>query len=84
MESDYKIYLDAAIHAAREAGRLIYENFESEKDITFKDVTDMVTDTDRKCESTIVNYLTGLFPDHKFLGEEVCFKRYFFQFLLII
>lgn len=84
MESEYKVYLDAAIHAAKEAGRLIYENFEREKDITFKDVTDMVTETDRQCESIIVNYLKEQFPGHKFLGEEVCFNHLLYKFLMFI
>lgn len=69
---EYKEYLDAALVAAKEAGSLIKFGFERDKNITFKDITDMVTDTDRQCEITVVDYLKNRFPGHSFLGEEVC------------
>lgn len=71
MSSNWSEYLEAAITAAKDAGALIKAGFYREKNITFKDVTDMVTETDRQCESTIIEYLRSKFPDHKFLGEEV-------------
>ena len=32
--------------------------------------TDLVTETDRQCESLVLARLQAAFPDHKFIGEE--------------
>lgn len=72
MSEDLNNYLDAAIRAAKEAGELIKTAFYQDKDVTFKDATDLVTETDRNCEVLIINSLKEAFPEHKFLGEEVC------------
>lgn len=71
MSEDLNKFLEAAIEAAKKAGELISQAFHQEKEVTFKDATDLVTETDRNCEKLIIETLTSQFPEHKFLGEEV-------------
>jgi fructose-1,6-bisphosphatase/inositol monophosphatase family enzyme len=32
--------------------------------------TDLVTETDKKCEELVLSRIQAAFPDHKFIGEE--------------
>lgn len=57
--------------AAYAAGETIKEAFNKEKSISEKGTSvDLVTETDKQCEETIVSMLKEAFPSHKFIGEE--------------
>ena len=70
MTQPFSAYLDAAWQAADAAGEIINANWRKPKTIDYKGVIDLVTDTDRRCERTIVEMLTRQFPDHSILAEE--------------
>lgn len=40
------------------------------RNISYKGVTDMVTDTDKAAEEACLAVITSAFPDHAILGEE--------------
>ncbi|MFH0779132.1 MAG: inositol monophosphatase family protein [Candidatus Eisenbacteria bacterium] len=61
---------DAAVAAARLAGRILKSRASSRKKITYKGKVNLVTEVDRLSEAAIVGYLRKKFPDHSFLAEE--------------
>jgi myo-inositol-1(or 4)-monophosphatase len=63
-------FLEAAVKAAREAGRLQMEAFDQEHVVRFKAENDLVTEVDRACEDAVVGILRERFPSHDFLLEE--------------
>nr|PZN38296.1 MAG: inositol monophosphatase [Bacillota bacterium] len=63
-------YEEAAVRAAREAGRLIREQYGRVGYETKSNPHDMVTAVDRASEETIARILTDTFPGIPFLGEE--------------
>ena len=64
-------FLDVALHAASEAGKLIAATFHGEKATMAKSLfTDLVTQTDQDCEEVIKSIIQANFPEHKFIGEE--------------
>ena len=62
--------LDAAKHAAREAGRIITDHFDSGTTIHRKESHNLVSDADYAAEEAIVPVLRDTFPSHSFYGEE--------------
>ncbi|MCI0902592.1 MAG: inositol monophosphatase, partial [Chloroflexi bacterium] len=62
--------MDVALEAARAAGTIIRDRFHSEKEVHFKGRSDIVTDVDLAAEKTILDLLTGEFPDFSVLAEE--------------
>ena len=62
--------MDVALEAARAAGAIIQDRFHSEKEVHFKGRSDIVTDVDLAAEKTILDLLTGEFPDFSILAEE--------------
>jgi histidinol-phosphatase len=62
--------LDAAIAAARAAGRIALDYYRGRFDVTLKPDQTPVTQADRECERAIVEILGASFPDCGFLGEE--------------
>ena len=70
MTQTFSAFLDAAWQAADAAGEIIRANWHKPKTIDYKGVIDLVTNTDRQCERTIVEILTRQFPDHSVLAEE--------------
>lgn len=70
-EASHKEYLDFALILAKEAGALIKEAFYKEKAITFKDATDMVTETDKLVEAFVIGKIREKYPTHVFIAEEV-------------
>lgn len=62
--------LESAIHAAREAGQLLRENYMRPHQVDFKGIINMVTEVDRESERMIYTLLNSDFPDYGFLGEE--------------
>src|ERR1700674_3739917 len=64
-------YLQAAIDIAREAGRILREEFARPAKISYKgDEVDLVTQADKRSEAAIVSRITTLFPDHAIAAEE--------------
>src|SRR5260221_387332 len=70
MSTDLSTALAVAEDLARRAGVLLREASLVPRNITFKGVLDIVTDTDRACEALIVGGLREAFPEHGILGEE--------------
>ncbi|XP_073312903.1 inositol-phosphate phosphatase-like isoform X1 [Primulina huaijiensis] len=62
--------LSAAVDAAKNAGEIIRFGFHETKHVEHKGVVDLVTETDKKCEEVIFDYLRSKYPGHKFIGEE--------------
>jgi len=65
-----RAYLEAAVHAAREAGQILLEGFGRRPRIYYKGRINIVTDMDRRSEAAIVTFLHRQFPDHTILSEE--------------
>lgn len=63
-------YLEAAVSAAKAAGRIQKEYLTRQHEIKMKGVANLVTEVDLMCEQAIIEYLSGLFPDNSFLAEE--------------
>lgn len=56
---------------AQEAGKIIRQNFGKKHEIRYKsNFSDLVTETDRKSESVILNFISKEFPTHSILSEE--------------
>jgi histidinol-phosphatase len=62
--------LDAAVDAARTAGRIALEYFRGGFEVARKADDTPVTQADREAEQTIVEILGRAFPDYGVLGEE--------------
>ncbi|KAL3614949.1 Small subunit (SSU) processome component [Castilleja foliolosa] len=63
-------FLAKAVDAAKAAGEIIRNGFYETKRVEHKGLVDLVTETDKKCEELIFEFLKQHFPDHKFIGEE--------------
>ncbi len=70
MPLDLDTALAVAESLARRAGVLLCEAVQRPRQIDYKGVTDLVTDSDRACEAMIVAGLRHAFPDHGIIGEE--------------
>jgi len=62
--------IKVAIKAAKAAGELSLDFFNKEKEISYKEQEEIVTDVDIKCEDVIKSIIKKEFADHAFLGEE--------------
>ena len=66
-----KNYLEGAVEIAKEAGKVLMEEFSRPMDIRYKgDEVDLVTQADKRSERLIVERLTKYFPDHAIAAEE--------------
>ena len=63
-------FLEVAIDAARQAGRLLLDLRGSRLNIEKKGKVDLVTDADRRSEDLIRKIISENFPDHQFIAEE--------------
>ena len=64
-------FLEAAIRAAKEAGRIQEKNLGHIRKIEQKkSPSDLVTNVDKACEKKIISMLTKQFPEHSILSEE--------------
>ncbi|GFP99819.1 inositol-phosphate phosphatase, partial [Phtheirospermum japonicum] len=63
-------FLAKAVDAAKAAGQIIRNGFYETKRVEHKGLVDLVTETDKKCEELIFEFLKQHFRDHKFIGEE--------------
>ncbi|WP_437186062.1 inositol monophosphatase family protein [Planctomicrobium sp. SH668] len=62
-------FLQAAIEAARIGGRIL-EEWGEKFTAREKSPANLVTEADEASQKAIFEYLHGLYPDHRFLGEE--------------
>jgi myo-inositol-1(or 4)-monophosphatase len=65
-----KIYLEAAVDIAQEAGKVLREELERPPTIAYKGDFDLVTQADRRSEQVIVRRLQEHFPQHSVAAEE--------------
>jgi myo-inositol-1(or 4)-monophosphatase len=77
-------YLQVAIAAAKEAGRVQKESFGHFSKVEYKGEIDLVSDMDRLCEQLIVKILSEAFPEHDILTEETPFEGKGFSWKWII
>jgi myo-inositol-1(or 4)-monophosphatase len=63
-------YLDAAIGAAREAGKLLRENFGRPLKVNVEEAHDIKLELDVRSQDLITRLLLQRFPQHAILGEE--------------
>ena len=63
-------FFDTAIHAAREAGELLRNNFGTTLDVAELLAHDIKLDLDVRSQELITKILLGRFPDHAIYGEE--------------
>ena len=59
-----------ALKLAAEAGALQLKKFRGQLNISWKGVTDPVTEVDKACEALIIKGIKAKFPEHAILGEE--------------
>ena len=67
-------YLQVAIAAAKEAGRIQMIHFGHPHPVEYKGEFNPVTEVDRLCEEAIVRMILDAFPDHDILTEERPFE----------
>jgi myo-inositol-1(or 4)-monophosphatase len=67
-------YLQLAIAAAKEAGRIQMIHFGHSHPVEYKGEFNPVTEVDRLCERAIVKMISEAFPDHDILAEESSFE----------
>ena len=63
-------YLEVAVEAAREGGRILLAEFDRPAKISYKGEVDIVTQADRRSEQAIVTRLRTHFPKHAIVAEE--------------
>ena len=64
------MYLEVAKAAALRAGRILKDNVNGTRDISYKGEINMVTEMDRLSEKTIIATILKAFPGHGILAEE--------------
>ncbi len=67
-------YLQVAMAAAKEAGRIQMLHFGHSHPVEYKGEFNPVTEVDRLCERAIVKMISAAFPDHDILTEESPFE----------
>ena len=65
-----RTYLEVAKTAALRAGRILKDNVNGTRDISYKGEINMVTEMDRLSEKTVVATILKAFPGHGILAEE--------------
>lgn len=55
---------------ARQAGRILSDNYEKDNQVSYKGVIDLVTEVDRASEEFLLSEISRLFPRHNVLAEE--------------
>ena len=69
-DDEYQCYLDVAIEAAKAAGQVISQAWDKPRKVEHKGTVDLVTETDKQCESLVLSIIQAAYPDHCFIGEE--------------
>ena len=67
---DYNSLLTCAINAASSASRHILDALKHPRIVAHKSRTDLVTETDKLSERTIIQHISQTFPSHSILAEE--------------
>ena len=67
-------YLQVAVAAAKEAGRIQMDHFGHSHPVEYKGEFNPVTEVDRLCERAIVKMISDAFSDHDILTEESPFE----------
>jgi myo-inositol-1(or 4)-monophosphatase len=67
-------YLQTAIAAAKEAGRIQKVHFGHSHPVEYKGEIDPVTLVDKLCDEAITRHIRSVFPDHDLLTEESPFE----------
>lgn len=62
--------LEVAIGLAREAGAILRDRLNDDRDVVLKGVVDLVTDVDKASEALLHAGLREAFPDFRLIGEE--------------
>ena len=70
-----KSYLEVAISAAMEVGRVQMFHFGQAHSVEYKGEFNPVTEVDRLCDEIIQRTLLNAFPDHEVMTEESVFKK---------
>jgi myo-inositol-1(or 4)-monophosphatase len=70
----YDSYLQVAITAAKEAGRIQMEHLNHFHPVEYKAEFNPVTEVDRLCEKSIIRTILEAYPDHDILTEESPFE----------
>ena len=73
MKSDNP-YLQLAIAAAKEAGRIQKAHFGESNQVEYKGEINPVTEVDRRCERAVVQMIQDAFSDHDIMTEETPFE----------
>jgi len=64
-------WLETAMGAAREAGKLLLRRLGDSREITYKGPGDIVTDADLAAQESILELIRAAYPDHAILSEEM-------------
>ncbi|NIM91027.1 MAG: inositol monophosphatase [Candidatus Aminicenantes bacterium] len=64
------MFLKVAKEAALKAGKMLRENFDEAREVSFKGKIDLVTHFDSLSQSLIHKHISSRFPEHDFLAEE--------------
>ncbi len=81
---DYNSLLTCAANAANAAGAHILDALNHPRMVAYKGRTDLVTETDRLAEQTIIQHITDAFPSHRILAEESGENEVESEFLWVI
>lgn len=69
-EAPITLLLETAIHAARQAGKVLSRYARDGFRIENKSAIDLVTEADHAAEQCVINVILASYPDHDFLAEE--------------
>ncbi|RUS86899.1 hypothetical protein EGW08_005304 [Elysia chlorotica] len=70
-ESDLEEMFTLAVSVAKEAGQIIRDAFDKEKEVDTKlSAADLVTESDQAVEKIVNTRIMEKFPTHRFIGEE--------------
>ncbi|XP_031175032.1 inositol monophosphatase 1-like [Sander lucioperca] len=71
MADDWQNAMDHAVALARRAGEVVREALQHDRKVMTKSCSvDLVTQTDQKVETLIIQSVKEKFPTHRFIGEE--------------
>jgi histidinol phosphatase-like enzyme (inositol monophosphatase family) len=70
MKESLRTYLDFAVEACTEAGKITLEYFQHNPEMELKQDLSPVTIADKRSEEKIRSMITKYFPDHTVIGEE--------------
>lgn len=63
-------FLETAIKAAKEAGKISLKHFDKKLKVYYKEKNEIVTNADKECERKIISIIKSKFPNHSFWAEE--------------